>query len=66
MNRLPKGNCPFCDAESGEPSIWGMSPVGWAEMRKKHESGHQSTIPFPISYEEIHARRIYCRDETML
>ena len=51
MNRLPKGNCPYCDAERGEPSVWGMSPAGWEEMRKRHESGHQSVDTIPLNHD---------------
>ena len=38
--KLSKGNCPFCDAESGFPSTWGMSPMGWNDMKTRHDNGH--------------------------
>lgn len=38
-----KGNCPFCDAEHGYSSAWGMSPEGRITMRKDHDRGHPKT-----------------------
>ena len=40
MERLPAGNCPFCDAERGVTSAWGMSPEGWGHMKDAHDNGH--------------------------
>ena len=34
------GNCPFCDAEEGINSAWGMSPESWEQMREEHEKYH--------------------------
>jgi hypothetical protein len=33
-----RGNCPYCDAEMGITSSWGMSPEGWENARKAHKS----------------------------
>lgn len=40
MKILPLGNCPYCDAERGINSAWGMSPQGWIDMKNEHDAGH--------------------------
>jgi hypothetical protein len=35
------GNCPYCDSEQGINGGWGMSPSGWAEMKRKHDNHHK-------------------------
>jgi len=40
-------NCPFCDAENGIRSAWGMADEGWARMRKDHDNDHPNNQPKP-------------------
>lgn len=40
MKKLPTGNCPYCDAERGINSVWGMSSEGWGNMKDEHDAGH--------------------------
>jgi len=42
MNRQTQGMCPYCDSEIfGVYGGWAMSPEGMAEMKRKHDFGHQ-------------------------
>lgn len=40
MKYKQTGNCPYCDAERGVQTIWGMSPQGWADLKERHDAGH--------------------------
>jgi hypothetical protein len=45
MNRkeyklLERGNCPYCDAQRGQPSAWGMSHEGMIQVFEDHQNGH--------------------------
>ncbi len=52
MSKLSPGNCPYCDAENGSTSGWGMSPEGWANYKKNHDAGHP-TPPTPEKFTKI-------------
>lgn len=45
MTQLSQGNCPFCDAERGAPTAWGMSPEGMQSLKKQHDMAHPNYQP---------------------
>ena len=55
--KLSQGNCPYCDAENGINTHWGMSPEGFASLKKQHDSGHQEQ-PKKIIHESP-TQRVY-------
>lgn len=49
-NRLPTGNCPYCDAERGITTAWGMSPEGWGAIKDAHDAGHHNFEKYQEQY----------------
>ena len=51
--KLSRGNCPYCDAEAGYSTTWGMSLKAEAELKQQHDKGHPEQ-----NY--LQTRPIYC------
>lgn len=45
MKYTTQGNCPWCDAESGISTAWGMSPEGIVRLQKSHDNNHPENQP---------------------
>ncbi len=45
MKYTTQGNCPYCDADRGVTTVWGMSPEGMASLKERHDQGHPENQP---------------------
>lgn len=46
MKYEQQGNCPYCDADRGINTPWGMHPQEMDELKKRHDAGHsENSIP---------------------
>lgn len=40
MKYTQQGNCPYCDAERGISTAWGMHPTVMEELKSRHDNNH--------------------------